>query len=254
MLAPLKAVDAPYGGRRLSCIHDPRVVRAILFSATQKQETGRKDTAAWPHHRMTGTRSPCTFQSNWFSGTDTRKANGLRARRRKWVRDDARAEWKRLKRNKGRIQGGTVRRPDRRRRARGEPALAFPSRAFEAVKPIVDAGTDAGLWPDDDSTHHCSTTTSPHPTHSPRATMRSPPTSCWCGVPHPLSGGRRAQHSSDAQWRKKAATPGRIRGWVANFTSAPHVACPATIRTATSKRGQTDKEEATPGGAATAFG
>ena len=36
----------------------------------------------------------------WFSGTDTLQSERLRARRRKWVRDDARAEWKRLKRNK----------------------------------------------------------------------------------------------------------------------------------------------------------
>lgn len=109
--------------------------------------------AASPHDGYTLT---LHIPVEWFSGTDTLQSERLRARRRKWVRDDARAEWKRLKRNKVAYKVERfvaligVAAPE-------ETALAFPSRAAETVKPIIDAGTDAGLWPDDDSTHRCST-------------------------------------------------------------------------------------------------
>ncbi|MBT1162755.1 hypothetical protein JS541_13210 [Bifidobacterium sp. SO1] len=37
------------------------------------------------------------------------------------------------------------------------PGDVFPARAAETVKPIIDGGSDAKLWPDDDSAHRCST-------------------------------------------------------------------------------------------------
>ena len=119
---------------------------------------------------------------------------------------------------------GTVRRPDRRRRARRRRRWRSP-RAAETVKPIIDAGTDAGLWPDDDSTHRCSTiyfrSPDPAPAHHYALTTyilpvpSSPPT-------HQVEGALSMQ--LDAQWRK-ATTPGRIRGMGGELhRPAPHVA------------------------------
>ncbi|MFR0558264.1 hypothetical protein ACLUWO_05180 [Pseudoscardovia radai] len=43
----------------------------------------------------------------------------------------------------------------------------FPAQAAETVKPIIDAGTEYGLWPDDDSTHRCATVYFRAPGHAP---------------------------------------------------------------------------------------
>lgn len=174
--------------------------------------------AASPHDGYTLT---LHIPVEWFSGTDTLQSERLRARRRKWVRDDARAEWKRLKRNKVAYKVERfvaligVAAPE-------ETALAFPSRAAETVKPIIDAGTDAGLWPDDDSTHRCSTiyfrSPDPAPAHHYALTIyilpvpSSPPT-------YQVEGALSMQ--LDAQWRKKQQRPDGYGGWVANFT-VPH--------------------------------
>lgn len=79
-----------------------------------------------------------------------------RARRRHYIRRDlARRQWTALKR------AGVAHRCERYVVAVGVayPHMrgVTPSFAAETVKPIVDAGTDAGLWPDDDATHRCCT-------------------------------------------------------------------------------------------------
>lgn len=96
-----------------------------------------------------------TIPIEWWSGTDTTQTEVTRARRRAWVRDYAKAEWRNLKKT-GRAwkverflaliavsypSGGAV----------------FPARAAETVKPIIDGGSDARLWDDDDSSHRHST-------------------------------------------------------------------------------------------------
>lgn len=96
-----------------------------------------------------------TIPVEWWSGTDTIQTETRRAQRRHWVRSYAKAEWRSLKKA-GRawmverfVALIVVAYP-----TTGE---IFPARAAETVKPIIDAGSDAKLWPDDDSAHRCST-------------------------------------------------------------------------------------------------
>lgn len=157
----------------------------------------------------------------WFSGTDTLQSERLRARRRKWVRTYARTEWKRLKRDGNAYKVNRfvaligVAAPD-------ETTPTFPARAAETVKPIIDAGTDAGLWPDDDSTHRCSTiyfrSPAATPAHHYTLTVYILP------VPHrtptyQVEGALGMQ--LDAQWQAQPTRPDGYGGWVTRFT-IPH--------------------------------
>ena len=91
----------------------------------------------------------------WWSGTDTMQTERLRANRRRWLRDAAKAEWKHLK--KARQAWFVERFVALIAVAYPQQTDIFPARAAETVKPIIDAGSDVGLWPDDDSGHRCST-------------------------------------------------------------------------------------------------
>lgn len=91
----------------------------------------------------------------WWSGTDTLQTERLRARRRAWVLAYAKNEWRNLKKQ-GKawkverfIALIAVAYPTR--------GHIFPARAAETVKPIIDGGSDARLWDDDDSSHRHST-------------------------------------------------------------------------------------------------
>lgn len=94
---------------------------------------------------------PC----EWWSGTDTQQTERTRAKRRRWVRSYARTEWRSLKQRK---EAHTC------ERFVAVVGVAYPrmnnvtpSVAAETVKPIIDGGSDAKLWPDDDAHHRCST-------------------------------------------------------------------------------------------------
>lgn len=95
---------------------------------------------------------PC----EWWSGTDTLQTEVMRARRRHWVREYAKKEWRMLKKQ------GAAWHVDRYVAIVGvayprHTGFTVPSRAAETVKPIIDGGTDAKLWDDDDATHRCGT-------------------------------------------------------------------------------------------------
>lgn len=110
---------------------------------------------------MTRTTTPQAFAATFtipveqWSATDTIQTETIRARRRAWIRRMARDQW-RLMRREGRAW--------RVERFVAVVGVAYPrlndvvpSRAAETVKPIIDGGTDARLWPDDDALHRCAT-------------------------------------------------------------------------------------------------
>lgn len=102
-----------------------------------------------------------------WSATDMIQSETMRARRRRYIRRElAIRQWRALKR------AGVAHRCDRYVVAVGVayPRMhgVTPSFAAETVKPIVDAGTDAGLWPDDDATHRCCTVYYQLPEPAPR--------------------------------------------------------------------------------------
>lgn len=101
-----------------------------------------------------------------WSATDTLQTESIRARRRAWIRRMAKAEWRLAKKTK---QAWKV------ERFVALIGVAYPrmndvvpSRAAETVKPIIDGGTDARLWPDDDAYHRCSTIYFQMPEPAPR--------------------------------------------------------------------------------------
>ena len=67
--------------------------------------------------------------------------------------------------NRKSLESGTVHRPYRRRLSK--PENIFPARAAETIKPIIDGGSDARLWDDDDSQHRHSTVYIQLPTPAP---------------------------------------------------------------------------------------
>lgn len=67
--------------------------------------------------------------------------------------------------NRKSLESGTVHRPYRRRLSK--PEKHFPARAAETIKPIIDGGSDARLWDDDDSQHRHSTVYIQLPTPAP---------------------------------------------------------------------------------------
>lgn len=96
-----------------------------------------------------------TIPCEWWQGTDTVQTERTRARRRRWVKEYAYDVWRGLKRR---------RLAHKVERFVAVVGVAYPrmddvtpSRAAETVKPIIDAGTKAGLWPDDDAYHRCAT-------------------------------------------------------------------------------------------------
>lgn len=91
----------------------------------------------------------------YWSGTDTLQTERSRAGKRHEVRNIARKVI-RLAKQQGRawkvnrfiaLVGVAYPRMDN----------VTPSRAAETVKPIIDAGSDCKLWPDDDAWHRCAT-------------------------------------------------------------------------------------------------
>lgn len=96
-----------------------------------------------------------TIPCEWWSGTDTQQTERTRAKRRRWVRSYAKAEWRSLK------QRGEAHHCERFVAVIGVayPRMnnVTPSAAAETVKPIIDGGSDAKLWPDDDAHHRCAT-------------------------------------------------------------------------------------------------
>lgn len=96
-----------------------------------------------------------TIPVEWWSATDTIQTETIRAKRRRWVKEYAYQEWMLAKKQKNAhkverfvaVIGVAYPRMDN----------VVPSRAAETVKPIIDAGTRARLWPDDDAHHRCGT-------------------------------------------------------------------------------------------------
>lgn len=70
----------------------------------------------------------------------------MRARRRAWVRDYAKNEWRNLKKT------GKAWKVERFIALIGVACPSqkniFPARAAETIKPIIDGGSDARLWDD----------------------------------------------------------------------------------------------------------
>lgn len=117
-------------------------------------KTGRAKTYDSPSRRG-GYLCEFSIPPEWWSGTDTIQTERKRAERRHYVRSYAREQWRALKRSRGAYK------VDRFVALIGvsypHSTDIFPARAAETVKPIIDAGTDVGLWPDDDASHRCST-------------------------------------------------------------------------------------------------
>ena len=67
--------------------------------------------------------------------------------------------------NRKSLESGTVHRPYRR--SLSNQKNIFPARAAETIKPIIDGGSDARLWDDDDSQHRHSTVYIQLPTPAP---------------------------------------------------------------------------------------
>lgn len=110
-----------------------------------------------------------------------------------------------------------------------------PSLAAETIKPIIDAGTDCGLWPDDDAYHRKSTiyTVDPHPPEeaSMRITVSILPVSSAYQIP--LSMGRlMGRLQADSGYTIGFQLPARL--WVtSNLTDSDimarqHGACKAS--------------------------
>lgn len=105
--------------------------------------------------RRGGYKLDLTIPAEWWSGTDTVQTEVTRARRRAQVRRYARDKWRELKRSGGAWKVNrfvaliAVAYPNK--------SSIFPARAAETVKPIIDGGSDARLWDDDDSQHRHST-------------------------------------------------------------------------------------------------
>lgn len=100
-----------------------------------------------------------------WSGTDTIQTEVSRSRRRHRTRAAARRTWSEMKR------AGLAWKVDRFiamiEVAYPRMENVVPARAAETVKPIIDAGTDAGLWEDDNSNYRCSTVFYQSPTQAP---------------------------------------------------------------------------------------
>lgn len=96
-----------------------------------------------------------TIPAQWWMVTDGVQSERARARTRHTLRVHARDTWRALARR------GAAWHVDRFLAVIGvqypHGRHGFPAEAAETVKPIIDAGTDVGLWTDDDSTHRCST-------------------------------------------------------------------------------------------------
>lgn len=162
-----------------------------------------------------------TIPIEYYSGTDTLQTERTRAARRHWVRRLARAAWHELK------QQGAAYRVERFVALIGVASPKtirdpFPARSAETVKPIIDAGTDARLWADDDSKHRCSTIYFMLPDE--------PPAGCYLlriyiiDVPasrpaYQVEGAMALE--LDSEWRAQPNRPQGYGGWTADFT-VPH--------------------------------
>lgn len=91
----------------------------------------------------------------WWQTTQTLETERKRAERRHAVRRYANMVWKNLKQNNSawRVERFVVVVGI----AYPEPKLQNAVHAAETVKPIIDAGTTQGLWPDDDANHRHAT-------------------------------------------------------------------------------------------------
>ena len=108
-----------------------------------------------------------TIPIEWWSGTDTIQTEVRRSDRRAAVREKAKEAWRDLKKQ------GLAWKVNRfiALIAVSYPKQGniFPARAAETVKPIIDAGSDAKLWDDDDSRHRHTTIYIQLPTRNPHA-------------------------------------------------------------------------------------
>lgn len=166
--------------------------------------------------RRGGYRLDLTIPVEWWSGTDTVQTEVTRARRRARVREHARNEWRRLKRaglawkvNRF-IALIAVAYPNRDR--------IFPARAAETVKPVIDGGSDAHLWDDDDSQHRHSTIYIQLPDKAPtgnyRLTVLIIPVSDRNPV-YQVTGG--LAENVVNHWRDKPDKPAWDTGYVVSF-------------------------------------
>lgn len=157
----------------------------------------------------------------YFAGTDTFQTERLRAKRRHMVRQLARSAWRDLKRKK------QAYRVERFVALIGvaPPATEhnpFPARTAETIKPVIDAGTDTGLWEDDDSKHRCATIyfllpDEPQADHYLfRIYIIDVPSS------HPSYQVEGAMALElDKEWNAQSQRPNGYGGWVVDF-SIPH--------------------------------
>lgn len=99
----------------------------------------------------------CTFTipAAWWDATGTPITERRRAASRRMVREYARKVWRQA------VEKGGAWRVKRYVAVIGvqypEGLTGWPAEAAETVKPVIDAGTDTGLWPDDDASHRCAT-------------------------------------------------------------------------------------------------
>lgn len=124
-------------------------------SAPRTRRTTSSNPRKPANYKRGGYAHEFTIPIEWWSTTDTIQTERMRARRRAWVRDYAKNEWRNLKKT------GKAWKVERFIALIGVACPSqkniFPARAAETIKPIIDGGSDARLWDDDDSQHRHST-------------------------------------------------------------------------------------------------
>ena len=134
-------------------------------SAPRTRRTTSSNPRKPANYKRGGYAHEFTIPIEWWSTTDTIQTERMRARRRAWVRDYAKNEWRNLKKT------GKAWKVERFIALIGVGCPSqkniFPARAAETIKPIIDGGSDARLWDDDDSQHRHSTVYIQLPTPAP---------------------------------------------------------------------------------------
>lgn len=186
-------------------------------SAPRTRRTTSSNPRRPANYKRGGYAHEFTIPIEWWSTTDTIQTERMRARRRAWVRDYAKNEWRNLKKT------GKAWKVERFIALIGVACPSqkniFPARAAETIKPIIDGGSDARLWDDDDSQHRHSTVYIQLPTPAPANHYRL----SVLIIPVPESMPKyqitsRLASNIDQHWRNNPNPPAWHDGYSVSFT------------------------------------
>lgn len=186
-------------------------------SAPRTRRTTSSNPRKPANYKREGYTHEFTIPIEWWSTTDTIQTERMRARRRAWVRDYAKNEWRNLKKT------GKAWKVERFIALIGVACPSqkniFPARAAETIKPIIDGGSDARLWDDDDSQHRHSTVYIQLPTPAPANHYRL----SVLIIPVPESMPKyqitsRLASNIDQHWRNNPNPPAWHDGYSVSFT------------------------------------